>query len=96
MADINKYLILFNGEDRTADIESFGREGRYIKLKFSRNPRVYTCGADKAAVYADPEELPAEEYAFASKGYRYVSLTRIQKFAEHWRIFLQNGKSVCE
>ena len=95
MADINKYLILFNGEDRTADIESFGREGRYIKLKFPRNPRVYTCGADKAAVYSDPEELPAEEYVFVSKGYRYANLTRVQKFAEHWRIFLQSGKSVC-
>jgi hypothetical protein len=95
MADISKYLILFNGKDRTADIESFEREGRYIKLKFPGNPRVYTCGADKAAVYSDPEELPADEYAFISKGYRFANLTRVQKFTEHWRIFLQNGKSHC-
>ena len=95
MADISRYLIFFNGKDRTADIESFDREGRYIKLKFSGNPRVYTCGADKATVYSDPEELPADEYAFISKGYRYANLTRVQKFTEHWRIFLQNGKSHC-
>ncbi len=95
MADISKYLILFNGKDRTADIESFDWEGRYIMLKFPGNPRVYTCGADKAAVYADPEELPADEYVFVSKGYRYANLTRVQKFGDYWRIFLQDGKSIC-
>lgn len=95
MVDSNKYLILFHGKDRTCDIESFTREGRYIKLKFCGNPTIYTCGADKASVFADLEELPAEEYAFLSKGYHYTDLVRVQKFAEHWRLFRQNGKSIC-
>ena len=99
MADINTYLILFKKKDktldRTLDIESFSRDGRYIKLKFFGRPTVYTCGPDKAEVFSGPEELPAEEYAFVSKGCRYADLVRVQKFAEHWRIFLQNGKSIC-
>lgn len=95
MADISKYLILFHGKDRTCDIESFTMEGRYIRLKFCGNPTIYTCGADKASVFADPEELPADEYAFLSKGYHYTDLVRVQKFAEHWRLFLKSGKSIC-
>ena len=95
MADINTYLILFKGKDKTIDVESFSRDSRYTKLKFFGSPTIYTCGPDKAEVFSGPEELPADEYAFDSKGYRYANLTRVQKFAKHWRIFLQNGKSIC-
>ena len=95
MADLNRYLILFKGKDRTADIETFSRDGRYIRLKFSSDSTVYTCGPDKAAVFADPEELPPNDYIFLSGGCRYADLARVQKFSEHWRIFRKNGNVIC-
>jgi len=95
MADVSKYLILFHGKDHTCDIESFSREGRHIKLKFFNNPTTYTCGPGTVSVFADPEELPAEEYIFFSKGRCYAELTRVQKFSGHWRIFRKTGKPIC-
>ncbi len=95
LADINRYLILFKGKDRTADIQTFSRDGRYIRLKFFNDSTVYTCGPDKAAVFADPEELPPDEYVFLSRGYRYADPARVQEFSEHWRIFRKNGNVIC-
>ncbi len=95
MADLNKFLILFKDKDRTADIEDFGEDGTHIRLKFFNDSRVFTCGKDKASVFTDPEEVPADEYIFRSKGYCYADLARIQKFPEHWRLFRRNGSTVC-
>ena len=95
VADINNDLILFKGQDRTIDIEAFSRDERGIKLKFFGAPTVYTCGPDKAAVFSNPEERPAGGYVFVSHGCRYADLLRVQKFPEHWRLFLRNGTTVC-
>lgn len=95
MADIDRYLILFKGKDRTADIETFRRKGASIELKFYGSPTVYTCGPDKAAIFDNPEELPAADYVFLAHGRRYAGLVRVQRFPEHWRLFLESGQTLC-
>ena len=95
VADINRYLILFKDEDRTVDIASFSISHCGIKLQFSGNPTVYNCGTSKAAVFSDPKELPAAGRVFLAHGQRYANLLRVQKFPQHWRLFLSNGRTVC-
>lgn len=81
----------FQKERQNRRYTDLSRDGRYIRLKFFNDSTVYTCGPDKAAVFADPEELPPDEYVFLSRGYRYADPARVQKFSEHWRIFRKNG-----
>lgn len=95
MTDLNGTLILFKGQDRTADVEYLERKGDSWALKFFRSPKIYTCGHDTVHVFTDPEELSPREYLFMEKGRPLRHISRIQKFPRHWRIVFQNGHTRC-
>ena len=59
-------IVIINGEDKTKEVEKIETTSSFVRIKFSRNPKIYTYNADKIVIKNNYYE---EEAAKSIMGY---------------------------
>lgn len=92
--DIQKYLFIVKGEDKTANILSYKLDKNYIYINYKNSQKPYPYAKRDFEFYKDPIEINAKRYKFILKqGYIY-NVKRAIKFTNYYRLFFEDNSSI--
>lgn len=91
--DIQKYLFIVKGEDKTANILSYKLDKNYIHINYKDSEKPYTYIKRDFEFYKDPIEIDIKKYKFIlEQGYIY-NVKRAIKFTNYYRLFFEDDAS---
>ena len=92
--NIQRYLILIKGEDKTEEILNFNNDKYYIHINYRNAEKNYTYAKKDFEFYKDPIEIDIQKYRINFKqGYAY-NISKVLKFDKYYRIFFDNNTSI--
>lgn len=92
--DIQKYLIIIKGEDKTEEILNYEKDGYYIHTNYKNTKNVYTYSKKDFEFYKDPIEIDMKKNKiYLNQGYIY-NIVKVLKFDKYYRIFLKNNSTI--
>lgn len=92
--NIQKYLILIKGEDKTEEISNYDSDRYYIQINYKNVEKMYKYLKKDFEFYKDPIEIDIQKYKITlNQGYAY-NIVRVIRFEKYYRIFFENNTSI--
>lgn len=92
--DIQKYLIIVKGKDKTEQILKYTKEGYYININYKNAKTLYKYSKKDFEFYKDPIEIDTKiNEIYLNQGYVY-NIKKLLKFDNYYRIFFEDNSSI--
>lgn len=92
--DIQKYLIIIKGEDKTEEITNYIKDKFYIHVKYKNSDNSYVYTKNNFKFYKNPIEIDINKNkVYLIKGYIY-NVEKVLKFENYYRIFFKDTNTM--
>ena len=91
--NIQKYLIIIKGEDKTDEIVSYEPDRYYVHIKYKDNAKLYTYVKRDFEFYKALAEKDVQKNKFLYNQSNIYNIIKVIEFEKHYRIFFQDGTS---
>lgn len=91
MVNIEKYLILVKGSDKTEDIDYCKYDNKKWKIKFKNNNKIFSYHYDNVTRYKDPKLIDCNTSVVYENNLPITGIIKILDFGEYVRLLFKTG-----
>lgn len=92
--DINKYLVIAKGEDKTEKILNYNSDKQFVHINFYGSSKQYTYLRREFEFYKDPINVEIENNKLMLYNSFLYNVIKLLRFDKYYRVFFENGESI--
>lgn len=89
--NIEKYLVIINGEDKTEEVLSYELDKNVINVNFKNGKKAYTILRSNFKFYKDPVEIDIINNILTIDDSYVYNVEKVIRFKEYYRIFFKGN-----
>lgn len=94
--DVNKYLVILKGEDRTKDIVKYNSNKGKVDILFKNSDKMYTYSKNDFKFYTNPISLDLQLYDIELTDRRIYNVEKVLQFEDYYKIFFKDSSTICK